>query len=127
MTFDGGESTASTTPRIRRRTALAAAGAAATAVLAACNDDGPRRLASIEPKGIVVDVQVTDNLFSPDRIEITPGTEVRWTNMGRAAHDVTPVEGSDWGVAAEDFPPDATYGHVFGDVGGNPLLLLNPR
>ena len=47
--------------------------------------------------------------------------------MGRAAHDVTPVEGSDWGVAAEDFPPGATNSHVFGDVGEIPVLLLDPR
>jgi plastocyanin len=126
MNFDGGESTASTTPRITRRTVLAAAGAAA-AVLAACNDDGPYQLkrdpgrgvawAFIVPNGIVVDVEAIDNLFRPDRIEITSGTEVRWTNRGREAHDVFPVEGSDWGVGTGAFPPGATYSHIFGDVG----------
>ena len=40
--------------------------------------------------------------------------------MGRAAHDITPVEGNDWHVAAEDFPPGATNSHVFGDVGEIP-------
>ena len=118
MNFDGGESTASTTPRITRRTVLAAAGAAAAAaILAACKDDGPY---AIEPNGIVVDVETVDNAFSPDRIEITPGTEVRWTNLGRKAHDIFPVEGSDWGVGTEDFPPGATYSHIFGGVGEVP-------
>ena len=56
----------------------------------------------------------------PVRIEITPGTEVRWTNRGVGRHDVVPVERSDWGVSKEDFPPGATYSHIFGGVGEVP-------
>ncbi len=123
MRFDGGEFTSSTPPRITRRTVLAAAGAAAAAVLAGCKDDGPYARPErdpIEPNGIVVDVEATDNAFVPARIEITPGTEVRWTNRGRGDHDILPVERSDWGVSTEDFPPGATYSHIFGGVGEVP-------
>ncbi len=58
-----------------------------------------------------------DNTFQPNRIEITPGTEVRWTNRGRTAHDILPFVGTDWGVAKGDLPPGASYSHVFTDVG----------
>ena len=106
---------------ISRRQVLAAAGTALTAVaLAACRDDSPsapRQTDPIEPNGIVVDVQSIDNTFRPDRITVTPGTEVRWTNLGRTEHDILPADGSAWGVAPEAFQPGATYSLVVGGVG----------
>ena len=107
---------------LTRRQLLAAVGGAAalTAMVAACSDDGPRvgspPAPTFEPNGIVVNVQSIDNTFRPDRIEITPGTEVVWTNMGRTEHDILAVDGT-WGVQPADFQPGATYGHVFGEVG----------
>ena len=124
MTLDGGDSEPSPTPALTRRSVLIAAGyAVAATVLAACRDDSaqaPQQTDPVEPNGIVVDVVSIDNTFRPDRIEITSGTEVRWTNRGRTEHDILPVEGTDWGVAKEDFPPGATYSHVFGGSGEVP-------
>ena len=104
-----------------RRQVLAVAGSAVTAVaLAACRDDSahaPLQTDPIEPNGIVVDVQSIDNTFRPDRVVVTPGTEVRWTNLGRTEHDITPAEGAGWGVAKEAFQPGATYGYIVGGVG----------
>lgn len=114
-----------TEPRLSRRHVLGTAGSFVLAVVAvACANDGPtgNRLAphAVEPNGVVVDILSIDNTFNPPRVEITPGTEVRWTNRGRTAHDIVPVEGTEWGVATEDFPPEATYSHVFGAVGEVP-------
>ena len=106
---------------LTRRHLLFLAGSAFGAVVAAaCRDDSPHALPQedpVEPNGIVVDVQSIDNTFRPDRIEITPGTEVRWTNMGRSEHDVLPVEGAAWGVAKEEFKPGDSYSTVFTELG----------
>ena len=106
---------------LSRRRLLAVAGSGFSAALvAACRDDSPHARAQKDPvewNGIVVDVQSIDNTFRPNRIEITPGTEVRWTNMGRTEHDVIPVEGSEWGVAKEHFKPGDTYSVVFSEIG----------
>ncbi len=109
---------------LTRRQLLAVTGGVGLAVvLAACNDDGPRvgppPGPTVEPNGVVVNVQSIDNTFRPNRIEITPGTEVVWTNLGRTEHDVLAVDGT-WGVQPEDFPPGATFSHVFGGVGEVP-------
>ena len=100
-------------PLVTRRHVLAVAGSAATAIaLAACRDDSPHATLQtdpVQPNGIVVDVQSIDNTFRPDRIVVTPGTEVRWTNLGRTEHDVTPAEGMAWGVPKELFKPGDTY------------------
>lgn len=118
------DDTHTTAVSMSRRQVLAAAGTAIGAVaLAACRDDSPDaplQTDPIEPNGIVVDVQSIDNTFRPDRIMVTPGTEVRWTNLGRTEHDIVPAEGSAWGVAPEDFPPGATYSLVVGGVGEIP-------
>lgn len=109
--------------RITRRAVFGAAGVAAAAVLAACNDDGPYAGPGYYPiraNGIVVDVDTIDNAFRPDEIEITVGTEVRWTNLGKVAHDISPVEGKDWGIGPFDFTPGATYSHVFTSAGEVP-------
>lgn len=70
-----------------------------------------------EGAGAEVGVQSIDNTFRPDRVEIAPGTAVVWTNLGRNAHDISPAEGDEWGVAAADFPPGASYRHVFTEPG----------
>jgi plastocyanin len=108
-----------------RRQLLAAVGGASvlTAVVAACSDDGPRvgpaPPPTVEPNGIVVNVQSIDNSFRPSRLEVSPGTEVVWTNLGRTEHDILAMDGS-WGVEPKDFQPGATFSHVFGGVGEVP-------
>lgn len=73
---------------------------------------------TVAPNGESVEVQALDNTFRPETIEITAGTEVVFTNVGRNEHnvlpaDVAPGEMGEWGVATEDFPPRAEYRHVF--------------
>jgi len=109
---------------ISRRQALAAAGGVAlTVFLAACGDDGPQAgpppPPTVEPNGIVVNVQSIDNTFRPDRLEVTPGTEVVWTNMGRTEHDILAFDGS-WAVEPQEFQPGETFSHVFGAAGEVP-------
>jgi plastocyanin len=69
------------------------------------------------PTGRVEVVQALDNTFRADTLEVAPGTEVRWENVGRNDHDVKPVGGGRWGVGAEEFQPADQYSHVFSAPG----------
>jgi plastocyanin len=121
MSIGGAPTPPSTPALISRRSALTIGTTAVLAAVAAgCRDDSPqaeRQRDPVEPNGIVVDVIAIDNVLQPVDIEITPGTEVRWTNRGHMEHNVFPVEGTEWGVATADFQPGATYSHVFTEVG----------
>lgn len=99
-------------------TAVAAA-IVSLGVLAACAGSGPVELTGL---GTVVEITAVDNVFEPETIEIEPGTEVRWVNRGRNAHDIVPTSAGlgDWGIALADFPSDATYSHVFTEPGEYP-------
>ena len=72
--------------------------------------------------GKVVEIEAVDNVFEAETIEIEPGTEVRWVNKGRNAHDVKPTDASlgTWGIALADFEPGVTYSHVFTEPGEYP-------
>ena len=41
-------------------------------------------------------VEVGDNFFKPQDLEITAGTKVTWTNEGKVLHNVTPVKKGKW-------------------------------
>lgn len=80
--------------------------------------DGPPAADSVAPNGESVEVQALDNSFRPETIEISAGTEVVFTNVGRNDHNVLPAgvepgEMGEWGVATEDFAPRDVYRHVF--------------
>jgi plastocyanin len=92
---------------------VAAAGVAAV-LLGACGGDGDAAPVLVDDE---VAVQALDNTFRPEEITVAAGTEVVWTNDGRSVHNVLPVEGDDWGVEADDFGPDAVYGHRFTEPG----------
>jgi plastocyanin len=79
--------------------------------LAACSGSGSGQ---VEQTGLgkVVEIEAVDNVFKAETIEIEPGTEVRWVNKGRNAHDVTPTDA--------DFEPGVTYSHVFTEPGEYP-------
>jgi plastocyanin len=89
--------------------------------LAACSGSGSGQ---VEQTGLgkVVEIEAVDNVFKAETIEIEPGTEVRWVNKGRNAHDVTPTEADlgDWGIKLADFEPGVTYSHVFTEPGESP-------
>lgn len=62
----------------------------------------------------VLRVDAADNTFDPQFVEISPGTEVTWENVGRNEHNVTPVEEDSFeGVATEQFGPGASYAYTF--------------
>ncbi|HEX6417349.1 MAG TPA: plastocyanin/azurin family copper-binding protein [Acidimicrobiales bacterium] len=68
-------------------------------------------------EGAEVDVQALDNTFRPQNVQVRPGTEVTWTNVGRNDHDVLPAEGDAWGVEVEGFSPGDVYSHTFDEPG----------
>lgn len=49
-----------------------------------------------------VTIDVRDNVFDPERVLVSPGTEVRWENRGRTPHNVVASEEG----AFEDVPVD---------------------
>ena len=103
-------------------------------VLAACGDDGttadrgngddggngttdnPEDVAVID--GSEADVNVIDNTFDAQNIQVQVGTTVIWTNNGRQDHDIIAVdESAGFGVDPDDFAPDSVYEYTFGQPG----------
>jgi len=41
-------------------------------------------------------VEVGDNFFKPQDLEVTAGTKVTWTNEGKTLHNITPVKKGKW-------------------------------
>jgi plastocyanin len=78
-------------------------------VAAGCaTDDDPA------PSGTgVVTIEAQDNKFAPEQVEVTPGTSVRWVNVGRNSHNVLQVEGDDFGVKTSKFGPGEEYTYRF--------------
>lgn len=71
------------------------------------------------PTGVVVTVQSLDNTFRPAALTVVVGDEVVFDNVGRNEHNVIPEPDSlqGWGIGDADFPPGATYSHVFDEPG----------
>ncbi|MCO5221843.1 MAG: plastocyanin/azurin family copper-binding protein [Thermomicrobiales bacterium] len=64
-----------------------------------------------DPVSGVTDVAVRDNTFSPDSIEIEPGTTVTWTWEGKSDHNV-------YGDGLESpIQKTGTYAYTFDDSG----------
>jgi plastocyanin len=97
-----------------RRTLVALMLGVALMVPACTSDDDPTRAAS---GGRLVTVEASDNTFTPEHIDITPGTSVRWVNVGRNSHNVLHVEGDDFGVKTSKFGPGEEYTHRFDEPG----------
>ena len=70
--------------------------------------------ASSQTPSDTVTVDVRDNVFAPKRVEIVPGTTVRWVNHGRSRHNVVPNRGSDFG---SNIPADGRYEFTFSEPG----------
>ena len=50
-------------------------------------DSPAPRVSLPPPEPGVVDIAMVDYIFSPDVVEVTPGTVVRWTNLDAEPHD----------------------------------------
>jgi len=62
----------------------------------------------------VTTVGAYDNRFTPQSINVQPGTTVRWVNYGHHAHTVTADDGS-WDSG--DIQPGASYSATFKNPG----------
>lgn len=100
-------------PLTRRRGRVLLALALVGGAVAGCGSDDEVTLV----EGVVAPVDVVDNSFRPETIEVAAGTEIEWSNLGRSEHDVLPVEGHDWGTPEGTFGPDAVYRHRFTEPG----------
>ena len=68
-----------------------------------------------------VDITATDNDFNPVYVIISADTKVTWSNEGRNAHNVVPVDkGSFTGVGTSDFGPGQAYTTSFDTPGDYP-------
>ena len=67
--------------------------------------------------GTKADVEVLDNSFNDENIEVKPGTKVIWTNDGQQDHDIVPVKGKAFGVEAGDFEAGDIYSYTFNKPG----------
>lgn len=67
--------------------------------------------------GVTVEIEAGDNVFRAEDLTVRTGTTVKWTNVGRNNHDVTPVDDGDWGVALAEFGPESSYSRVFTEPG----------
>lgn len=130
MTHAPGDPTPAPFLDVNRRRFLQRAGLAVVAVplvgttlLAGCADDD---LTSVYPADQIVDltgkskvdVNVTDNAFTPRYVKISVGTTVRWTNYGNVTHNVRPAEGS--AFPKTDVIPGATVSYAISQVGKLP-------
>ncbi len=70
-----------------------------------------------------VDVDSRDNDFDEPYITVSAGTKVTWTNDGRIAHNVVPVnEGAFTGISQADFGPGQTHSFTFHSTGDYPYF-----
>lgn len=66
-------------------------------------------------------IEVDDNVFVPEEVVVTAGTEVRWEWVGRAAHD---VEGDGF---ESEIQVEGDFTHTFDTVGTYPYVCtLHP-
>ena len=67
----------------------------------------------------VVEVEAADNTFGDNAaIRVQPGTEVKWTNVGRNVHDVIPLEpAKQFGVGPQAFTPGDQHEFTFVEPG----------
>ena len=79
--------------------------------MAACGSSGSS--ASTDTLGPVqsgeVAVSAADNVFEPEEVTVTEGSEVVWTNDGRNQHNIVAVGDTPFSVEAAEFEPGQTY------------------
>lgn len=114
---------------MKRTLGCAALGLLLAFTLVGCGDDGDDDAGSsggdsgdeledvVVIDGTTAEVEVLDNSFNDQNIQVAPGTKVVWTNDGRQDHDIVPAEGDGFGVEPDDFAPDAVYEHTFDEPG----------
>jgi plastocyanin len=72
-----------------------------------------------------VQVSAAGTSFSPEGVNITPGSTVRWVNNGGGAHTVTPNAGSPaGGWASASLPANEAFEHTFASAGTYPYHCI---
>ena len=61
-------------------------------------------------------VEVGDNFFEPDELEITAGTKVTWKNEGKVLHNVVPVKKGKW-KGTSSLTKGKSYSYTFKKAG----------
>jgi plastocyanin len=97
------------------RIAVAAAAGALTLTLAACNGETDNEVDAAPGDA---EVEMLDNSFSPEDVEVAAGDAILWTNEGQAPHTVTFDDGPDSGQVA----PGDTFEHSFDEAGEYPYV-----
>lgn len=70
-----------------------------------------------------VTIDVRDNVFDPERVLVSPGTEVRWENRGRTPHNViASEEGAFEDVPVDELQPGDEATRVFDEPGSYPYF-----
>lgn len=99
--------------------------------LAACGSSKPSTRPEQPPIDLrgksAVEIDARSNLFTPQRIVISPGTKVTWVNKDAVAHNVKATTdmidfGGTFGVDVAKFGPGASYSFVFDKTGQFPYL-----
>lgn len=103
-------------PAVGRRAFLAGAvgatGAATAATTVAAEED-------TDENGGVEEIEIGDNYFDPDYLEIEPGTTVRWVWVGDILHNVEPTgqpDDANW-EGHTDLIDEGEYEHTFEVLG----------
>ena len=108
-------SAARTEPRRLRASALVVTLVVGTLGSVAIAGSTPARADVVETAPEFVTVDVRDDVFVPKRIEVEPGTVVRWTNNGRNEHNVTADKGGE--LKSRNLTNGQSYSHTFDEPG----------
>ncbi len=71
---------------------------------------------TVAATGQTAKVTSLDNSFRVENLVVEAGTEVKWDNKGRNAHDIRPKDDpstDSWGVLEDKFQPGDSYSFVF--------------
>lgn len=97
----------------RQRRLLAAS--TALLLLTGCGTDGEPTDGAADDPGAAggAQVDIVDNAFQPNEVEVAEGDTVEWENTGDVAHTVTFDDGDDSGT----LDPGATHSRTFDEAG----------
>ena len=117
---------AASLPRMNRALSLLGTGLLVSLALVACGkdddngslgnkDDVDGKVTKID--STEADVEVLDNSFNDENIQVKPGTKVIWKNDGQQDHDIVPVKDGKFGVEADAFESGDVYEYTFDKPG----------
>jgi plastocyanin len=88
----------------------AGAGCASTSSASSTPTDSPSTLTPV--RSGTVKISARDNSFIPDKVTVSVGSTLLWTNDGRNDHNIIPVGDTPFRAETAVFGPKATYEYV---------------